>query len=217
MEQKKKTGLLLASSIVGFAYWIGIFGTFWYFVIQDIKSTGQVQPQIGFFEGLSNLVKDFEAVKGLLLFIGIIALFIAPSVFSLISWKKGNKLWGGIASVLYILTFNLVSAIMCIIGTKPRFLEDRKTLLFIAGYIGIVFAALWVLLCTPMSGPGSKTMFIVFTLIAFFAVILNFIGWHKNTALITLIAGIVYVLSVTGIPSAVLCFIGRAQLKKKGV
>jgi hypothetical protein len=215
MEQTKKSRLLLASSVVGIAYWIGVLGFFLYWVIQGIKSAGPVQ--VGFFEGLFNLVRDFEAVKWLLLFIGIIVLFIAPSVLGLIAWKKDKKLLGGIASVLYILTFNLVSAIMCIIGVRPRFLEGRKTLLFIAGYIGILSLALWVLLCTPLSGPDGDTMFIVFALISFLALILNFIGWHKNSAKLTLAAAIVYIVPVLGIPPAVLCFIGRAQLKKKGV
>jgi hypothetical protein len=47
------------------------------------------------------------------------------------------------------------------------------------------------------------------------AAVLNIIGWLKNNTLMTLIASIVYVLSVLGIPSAVLCFIGFAKLKKR--
>jgi hypothetical protein len=48
------------------------------------------------------------------------------------------------------------------------------------------------------------------------AITLNLLGWRKNDAKKTLVAGILYIISLT-IPSAVLCFIGRAQLKKKGV
>jgi hypothetical protein len=216
MEQKKKSGLLPASSVVGFAYWIGIFGFCLYFFIQGIKSAEPIQ--VGFLEGLSNLVKDFEAVKWLLCSIGIIALFIAPPVLGLIAWKKDSKLLGGIAGALYILTFNFISAIMCIIGTRPRFLEGRKTLLFIAGYIGIVNLALLgiLLLLAPMEGTSDDAFMLYFLISLLVAAALNGIGWYKNNGKVTLAAAIVYIVSVSGIPSAVLCFIGRAQLKKQG-
>jgi hypothetical protein len=217
MEQKKSEvcgPLLLASTIVGFASWIGLFSIF----IRHIINMGGLAA---FFE-LSNLEIEGINVRAWLItdaiIMGILALSIVPSVLGLIAWKKDKKLLGGIAGVLYILTCNFVSAIMCVIGIRPRFLEGKKTLLFIAGYIGIVLVLLLgiLTLSTMKDDPGSIAGMLYFLISLLLAIILNGIGWQKNSAKLTLAAAIIYIVSGFGIPSAVLCFIGRAQLKKKG-
>ena len=176
--------------------------------------------QIEVFEGIKSLAKLIASggegsLELIVPILWLLALAASP-VLSLVAWLKDKKIPAYIAAVLYLLSLNLISTLLCLIGARPRFLEGKKTLLFIAGYIGIVILAFWVLMCTPLSDPmDSKTMFVVFALISFLALILNFAGWLKNNGKVTLIAAIAYILSVTGIPSAVLCFIGRAQLKKR--
>jgi len=45
--------------------------------------------------------------------------------------------------------------------------------------------------------------------------VLNVFGRIKNNKIMILIAGILYIFSILGIPSAVLCFIAFAKMKKK--
>ena len=218
METKqKKSALLLAASLVGFVSWIVL-------IVVIVRLSGVSEPvepaQVGFFEGIKNIVKTIasgskESLWLIAAILWLLALAASP-VLSLVAWLKDTKIPAYLAAVLYLPSLNLTSTLLCIIGTRPRFLEGRKTLLFIAGYTGIVSLAFWVLLCTPLSDPmDSKTMFVVFALISFLALMLNAAGWLKNNRKLTLAAAIAYILSVCGIISAVLCFIGRAQLKKQ--
>jgi hypothetical protein len=206
----------LAAAIVGFAYWIALIAA----IVIIWK-----QSEVSFSEVISNLAKMItglperiikgEEGSGWSVYF-ILAFFscLAAPVVSLFAWLKSRKLLAYIAAVLCLPSLNFVSPALCVIGAKPRFLEGRKTILFIAGYIGAVVTLLWAAMSFLPGMDGARTMFIVFALITLAALALNFFGWRKNNALITLIAGIVYVLSVLGIPSAILCFIIYAKLEK---
>ncbi|GHU17026.1 hypothetical protein FACS1894163_07440 [Spirochaetia bacterium] len=214
METNTKKGVLTAGTAFGFAYWAALLvllvktGAF-------AKSAVEV-PKIGFFEGVKNLIEgittDSIGWGGYLFFFVFLMLIVAP-LFGLVSVLKDSKKLTVPAIITSVLSLNFFAAILYIIGARPRFLDGRKTLLFVAGYIGAIVALFWLLLCTPLSGPvDGKAKFAVFTVIALVAVVLNIVGWRKNHSVVTFIAGIAYVLSVLGIPSAVLCFIGARPL-----
>ena len=214
METKqKKSVLLLAASLVGFVSWIVL-------IVVIVRLSGVSEPvepaQVGFFEGIKSLVKTIasgskESLWLIAAILWLLALAASP-VLSLVAWLKDTKIPAYLAAVLYLPSLNLTSTLLCIIGTRPRFLEGRKTLLFIAGYTGILNIALMALMCAANAGD---TILVVFALISFLALMLNAAGWLKNNRKLTLAAAIAYILSVCGIISAVLCFIGRAQLKKQ--
>jgi uncharacterized membrane protein len=209
MEQNKKSGPLLAGAIAGFAYWIAL---------TVLMVIGVIKSQTGFFEGMSNLVKSitqgFEGAGWVVYIILAFFALLAASGLNLFAYLKGGAIPAYIAAVLYLPSLNFVSPALCVIGAKPRFLEGRKTMLFVAGYIGAVVTLLWAAMSFLPGMDGARTAFTVFALITLAALALNFFGWRKNNALITLIAGIVYVLSVLGVPSAILCFIVYAKLEK---
>ncbi|MDR0552425.1 MAG: hypothetical protein LBG72_10540, partial [Spirochaetaceae bacterium] len=210
MEQNKKSGLLLAGVIAGFVYWISL-------VVLII--IGIVKLQTGFLEVMSNLVKDITqggAGAGWVIYF-ILTFFAMPvsSALGFFAYLKGSKLLAYIAAVLYLPSLNFLSPALCVIGAKPRYLEGKKTMLIIAGYIGIILALFWaVMYFLSGSDPGFQTAVVVFALITLAAVILNFFAWRTNNALLTLITGTVYVFSCLGIPAAVLCFIVYAKLEK---
>ena len=208
--------MLLAASLVGFVSWIVL-------IVVIVRLSGVSEPvepaQVGFFEGIKSLAKFIvsgskESLWIIAAILWLLALAASP-VLSLVAWLKDTKIPAYLAAVLYLPSLNLISTLLCITGARPRFLEGRKTLLFIAGYIGIVNVALMVFLCVMPDLGDSKTAFVVFAIISFLALLLNAAGWLKNNRKLTLAAAIAYILSVCGIISAVLCFIGRAQSKKQ--
>ena len=213
METKqKKSALLLAASLVGFVSWIVL-------IVVIVRLSGVSEPvepaQVGFFEGIKSLAKFIvsgskESLWIIAAILWLLALAASP-VLSLVAWLKDTKIPAYLAAVLYLPSLNLISTLLCLIGAKS-FLEGRKTLLFIAGYTGILNIALMALMCAANAGD---TILVVFAIISFLALMLNAAGWLKNNAKLTLAAAIAYILSVSGIISAVLCFIGRAQLKKQ--
>ncbi|GHT83688.1 hypothetical protein FACS1894137_05480 [Spirochaetia bacterium] len=211
METNTRKGVLAAGTAFGFAYWAALLvvlvktGAF-------VKSAVEV-PKIGFFEGVKILIEriktggiGWDTYLSLFVFLMLI---VAP-LFGLVSVLKDSKKLTVPAIIASVLSLNFFAGILYIIGARPRFLDGRKTMLFIAGYIGVIGALLWLGLSIGL--PEGKVAWIVLTVITAAAVVLNFVGWRKNHSVVTFIAGIVYVLSVIGIPSAVLCFIGARPL-----
>ncbi|GHU04170.1 hypothetical protein FACS1894147_09040 [Spirochaetia bacterium] len=216
METNTKKGMLAAGTAFGFAYWAALLvllvktGAF-------AKSAVEV-PKIGFFEGVKILIERIKTGSigwdtYLSLFV-FLMLIVAP-LFGLFSVLKDSKKLTVPAIIASVLSLNFIAAILYIIGARPRFLDGRKTMLFIAGYISVIGILLWLFMAAitgEYDDKSTKVVLVVLAVITAAAVVLNFVGWRKNHSVITFIAGIVYVLSVVGIPSAVLCFIGARPL-----
>jgi hypothetical protein len=210
MEQNRKSSLLLAGASAGFVYWISL-------VVLIV--TGIIKSQTGFFEGISNLVKSITQGgegAGWMIY-AVLAFFalLAASALNLLAYLRGGAIPAYIAAVLYLPSLNILSPALCVTGAKPRFLEGRKTMLFIAGYTGVILILLLTgIFFIPGMDADSRTMLTVLMLLTLAALVLNFFGWRTNNALAALAAGIVYVLSGLGILPAVLCFIAYAKLEK---
>jgi uncharacterized membrane protein len=169
-----------------------------------------------------------------------ISLVIAALVFNLIAWKKKNKRMAIIAIPLYFLTLNFISAALCIIGIlwnsdDELDAQKRKSPLFVAsGILGLLgLISLVAFLFSPMLQVGDDGLAV--SLFSFLldhpslsfitalitgvlgslilAITISFAGKLRNNAGKVLLAGILYLFSLS-IPSAVLCFIGYKKLKK---
>ena len=57
-------------------------------------------------------------------------------------------------------------------------------------------------------------LLIIMSGLHFTGLVINIISWYKNNEKKALIAGVIYLISVFGIISAILCFIGRIRIKK---
>jgi hypothetical protein len=138
---------------------------------------------------------------------------IAAAVLNILGIRKDSDKHILIAGILYIPAVNIVSLVLCFL--RYANVVIKRKLLFAAGIVGIAMTAL-ILMMALVSPVGSdKTAFICFMAASLLAVILNIIRWRgKLPNVFTLIAGIVYVLSIFGIISAVLCFVDYAIAKK---
>jgi len=231
MEQDKKNKLLLAATVIGFAYWIIVF--FSIFVLSEFL----------------NHVKE-EGVKRLLPGVLFSAVSIAPCILNLIGWKRNSKKIVIAAIILYFLTGNALSPLLCVIGilwdsNNTLGLQERKknTLLVVAGIMGILGVVCWfVPYISRIDGSGSYswvsvllsfvmdssdisrvTFFMnVMALYYFIALLASFIiaiaiclfGKLRNNSKKVLIAAITYIISLS-FPSAVMCFIAYARMKKQ--
>jgi len=232
MEKDKKSTLLLAASVLGFAYWIIM-------VISGWRSMG---IQVGFFEHFMTLVKNGGIKSGLLLLLIIIVL-IAPSVLNLIGWKKNSKKLVIFAIILYFLSFNALSLLICLIGilwdSKNEFdINEKKKnpLLLIAGILGILTLVVWFVpfdeadgssslfsaLLSNLSDPGVVlpgkvlVLYYVIALLASFiiSIAISFFGKLRNNSKKVLLAAISYIISMSLI-SAILCFIAYPIMKSR--
>lgn len=115
--------------------------------------------------------------------------------------------------------------------------SNRKKILLVALIVGVCVQIFWILISFHLTNYGERPLaalmgnevysidvttplriWAIWTILSFFTIvpslILNILGWLKNGKILTLIAGILYLIGFN-IPSAVLCFIGYAKLKKE--
>ena len=110
----------------------------------------------------------FLTVIGLYFIVALIVVISAASIFNFFIWKQESKAPIIISIVLYILSLNALSLLICILGilwdsrNEPSILEKKKNPLFIiAGVLGILGMVFWL---TPMmkkadSSSGSLSLF----------------------------------------------------------
>jgi len=168
MEKDKKSTLLLVASILGFVYWIIMVVTGWRSMVTGWRSMGInfSDIQVVFFEGFMNLVKN-GGIKWVLLLLLIVLVLIAPSVLNLIGWKKNSKKLVIAAIILYFLSFNALSLLICLIDilwdkqNEFDINEKKKNpLLLIAGIFGLLMLVFWVVpLMEKADGSGSDSLF----------------------------------------------------------
>jgi hypothetical protein len=170
-----KGKLLLASSIIGFAWWTTLLVS----VIVFLRTvTGDVlielgNIKIGFFEGIKTFIKNFsfnearEIIKWLLVLFTVFLALTASWVLNIIGWKKGKNTPVIIAAGLYLLSLNFIPMLLCVIGLLWDSKDEHNTqlkknshLLIMAGILGILFMAFWLIpLIQRKDGSGIASLF----------------------------------------------------------
>ncbi|MDR2501477.1 MAG: tetratricopeptide repeat protein [Treponema sp.] len=145
MEQNKKSPLLLAAVITGFALWLVLAGVvIYHFPTEEFR--------IGFVEALDNIPEPAELDAFILKsIIVILSVLLAPLVLAagltLLGRKKGNAAMLLIAGILYIVSvLGIPSAVLCFIGrarlNNRRFMMKIKQTAVLCGlFMCLVLAA----------------------------------------------------------------------------
>jgi hypothetical protein len=171
---------------------------------------------------------------------------IVPSILNLIGWKKDSKKMVIVAIILYFLTLNALSLLLCVIGilwdSNNEFDTQEKKknpLLIIAGVLCILVLLFWFVpimkkadgssgplsLFTAMVSGTISSELLAFKVIGInyaislpasfiIAIAISFFGKLRNNSKKVPIAAISYIISFS-IPSAILCFIAYAKMKKQ--
>jgi len=161
---------------------------------------------IAIFAALSIEIKSDLAIY--IYFISVAAIGI---ILHFIAWKTNSGKLKIIAGIVYILgVFTVISGIICIISGRDFLKAIKNKLLFYAMVISLVFIA--VLIAILIGVKDKAFIYFISTGIAGF--ILNFIAWKTNNKKVKITAGIVYILSLFNIISAILCFISLKDNKK---
>ncbi|MDR0473164.1 MAG: hypothetical protein LBH43_05795 [Treponema sp.] len=223
-----KTDIKEVRIIAGFVYILGIF-TVPSAVMCFISSRG-VKPMVK-----NELL--FYTMTGTLIFNGVlIAILLVTNVFeaftfniyvlsatmvglilNYIAWKTDFKEVRIIAGIVYILgIFTVPSAVMCFIsckGVKSKFNIKNKLLFYTMVCTSILNGAL-IAGVLATNGFGAFTFNIYFLSATIVGLILNYIAWKTDNKKVKIIAGIAYVLGISTVISAVMCFISCKGSRK---
>ena len=135
-----------------------------------------------------------------------ISMVIAGLILNFIAWKTSNDKAKIIAGIVYILgIFNIISGVLCIISGRHYLKAIKNKLLFYAMVITFVIGAILIAITVSMGSEGKSMFYFISVPIVGF--ILNFIAWKTNNKKVKIIAGIVYILGIFTVISAILCFI----------
>ena len=136
-------------------------------------------------------------------------------IYNLIGWIKGSNTHTLIAGILYILSLNPVSAPLCLIEYFDGKRKIKNKLLFYTMAYILVFGMMFNI-WMYVSADGSVGLeILVYTLIAeSIGIILNFIAWKTSNKKAKIFAGIVYILGIFTVISAILCFISCKDNRK---
>ena len=141
-------------------------------------------------------------------------------VFNFLAWKKYDDekfraVTGVIAGAFYILgSITVIQAIICFIRTGSYI---KNKLLFYTALCSCLFAVFWSILWIFMGRDvvGSTMPFILFTSIAMgIGVVFNFLAWKTGIKKMKIIAGIIYLLGIFTVISAIICFICSRDNRK---
>ncbi|MDR2597952.1 MAG: hypothetical protein LBC76_11620 [Treponema sp.] len=207
--EKKRNPLLIASAVFGAAFVAGII-TAWIYVI---SKSG--------FEGFTPAAQWNKAdILALLAFQLFTAITILSFIFNLIGLVKGNSRHILIAGILYVLGINLISAPLCLTEYFDGKREIKNKLLFYTMIYAFVFAAPSIAASQflMVRVDGSKPLINEFALYLFITtgigLILNFIAWKTGKAIAKILAGIAYILGISTVISAILCFVSCAKRRR---
>jgi hypothetical protein len=237
---KTKNNLLLASSMVGFIWWVTLAAGFIIELGKPLAVIASPNFRVGLSKYLSVNLQDF----GWLVIMGILIVFSAASwALNFIGWKKGKS--SALIIILYLFSLNFISIMLCVIGflwdSKDRFdtqVKRKNPLFVIAGIFGIFGLTFWLIPTVPAADGSllyslyttmlstilspdeifaSRAIAFNFSIALFgsylFTMPLSFFGQLRDNAKKALIVAIFYIISLS-IPSAILCFIGYALRKK---
>jgi len=140
-------------------------------------------------------------------------------ILNFIAWRTNKGLVKVLAGFAYVLSmFAIISGVMCLISGRDflkaciNFLKAIKNkLLFYAMVVALVFIASSISLLIDMP---DKTFWIYMISATTVGLILNFIAWRTNNKKVKIFAGIAYVLGLSSVISAILCFISLINNRK---
>jgi hypothetical protein len=141
-----------------------------------------------------------------------ISAIIAGLVLNFFAWKTSNDKVKVIAGIVYILgMFNIISGVLCIISGKDFLKAIKNKLLFYAMVFTFVISAILIAMAVGIEGGIYLLYFISAAIVG---LILNFIAWKTNNKKAKIISGIVYILGIFTVISAILCFISCKDNRK---
>jgi len=112
-------------------------------------------------------------------------------------------------------------------------MEEKKGINKLLLIAAIITPAIWIVYCVVTLKSGNVPLikgtsrstnsdfkigliiFVIVLLIMAIPTLLNVFGGRKNNKVMILIAGIIYIFTLIGIPSAILCFVANAGMKKQ--
>ena len=217
--ENKKNPVLLVSAIFGALFVVGII-IFWVYSFSYAASHGGVD----FITGLKNIFNWQDKTTALTSLVIILLTVIIPTalVFNILGWIKGDNRHTLIGGILYILCLNLISAPLCIVGFFDMKQKIKNKLLFFTMVYTLIFG---ILLITFMAAAPQPKEGVVLTLsdygyvfysviTVFIGLVFNFFAWKTGAMKAKIIAGIFYVLGLSTVISAVICFISCKDNRK---
>jgi hypothetical protein len=208
--EKKQNKLLLASAVVG-AFFVVVIIIAWIFAVSEIE----------FKEFYYVTPRNDTSVFTLVVLQLLMAIITFSFVFNMIGWFKGSKEHILIAGILYVLSFNLISAFLCLIVYPKKKRKIENKLLFYTMIYTSIFSVIAIALSILGSIGELKETFkemlpfwIYFISTISTGIIFNYIAWKTGNNKAKIIAGIAYVLGFFTIISGVLCLISGRDLLK---
>jgi hypothetical protein len=163
------------------------------------------------------------------------AMMGAGVALNFIAWKKDSRILKLLAGVFYLLGgFTIISAIACFVYhwiyykiTFSYVLKKIKDNFFLYTAVAssvFVFLAIVLWFYFPYttvradgssSGTGGYFLFLYYVITMSAGVILHFVAWKKNARKLKILAGVLYLLGVFTIVSAIICFVYVGKDKRK--
>ena len=195
MEQSKRQIKLLVAFIFG----VGFLGFLGYGILDEYQA--------------ANLSFRFSQGFYWLLLVSVI-IHIPAVLFNFFGWRKNDIKKTLVAAILYSVSLNIPSAVLCFFGFG-QLKNIKGKLLFYTAACTLSFLLTLVLFLTfgPQQREGvtltvSDFAFVIYPFVTIGAgIILNFFGWKKDSKMLILLAGILYILGVLSIVPAIICFV----------
>jgi hypothetical protein len=216
--QKRK--VLLDSANIGVVF-VGLW--LWGLVaIIKVDSFSMGDVSMGDFS-IQRLKEFFANIGGLdldtklylcLFFYGFFALpvlLITAAVFNFIAWVKGERKKCLVAGILYAVSLNFPSSVLCFVEYADMANPIKKKPMLISVFFG--FLAALSLLLFAIFIVDSRSVFTALFIISLAAVIINFFAWKTEKGTLALLAAITYTAGILPIVSMVICYINYAKAK----
>jgi uncharacterized membrane protein len=215
--QKRK--ILLVSAIIGVVF-VGLWVWGFIALMKSIDVTlGGFSN--GVIQGLKEILANFGGMDsdgklGLFLFIyGVFALpilLVTATALNFIGWAKVERKKCLVTGILYVVSLNFPSAMLCFVEYADMANPIKKKSLLISLILGILAALPW-LVCVIFLGDESRSLFITFFTITLAAVIINLFAWKTGKGAVSLVSAVLYMAGGLSIISAIICYIDYAKAK----
>jgi hypothetical protein len=207
--EEKQNKLLLASAVFG-ALFVAVIIICWVFAVSEIR-----------FKEFNFITQQEKiSVLPLVALQLLMAIITFSFVFNLIGWVNGSNRHILIAGILYILSFNLVSAFLCLrVYFKEKRKIENKLLFYTMIFTYVLCIPFIVLMETAMVlREGESPLIYPHTVYFLFTIgtglILNLYAWKTGNNKAKIMAGIAYILGLFSVISGVICFISGRDLFK---
>ena len=223
-DEGEQKGIM--GAIAGIFYILGII-TVVSAIICFIRTNSYIKNKLLFYTSLSSCLfiafwmvlyaATPEFRYPYVVFMGVA--MIIGTVFNFLTWKKYDDekfraITGVIAGAFYILgSITIIQAIICFIRTSSYI---KNKLLFYTALFSCLLAVFWSIFEIFIGRDVSEMMpFVLFTTIAIGAgVVFNFLAWKTGVKKMKIIAGILYLLGIFTVISAIICFICSRNNRK---